>query len=269
MFPRSVLKIFAVLFMLCAAALADAMPLATVLESAAITAAISGNGRDSISLRLTNASAEAVSVAIRAGSVFIGENGERQIVLRDLEAKLEAKGDSDAVLPAAALSSKNAGTQRTLKLMPEVEPRVAGLLALFAKQNDLPRVTAQLAVFIVLEDMNWDAWTLWLAATRAPGKGKQAVSPAEVAQAVDSLAFVKLSNPPKPPAMLADEALKRLALRNPWARGKAMVLYGMSVDNALSGDPALPPDLNQLLHMTPNDNCPICRQREKMKPEFP
>ena len=259
------IKIFAALFVFCAAALADALPLAKALE----IAAISGNGRDSASLRLTNPTAEPVTISIRAGTIFISETGERQVVLRDLEAKLEAKGEADAVLPMAALSSKNEGTQRTLKLALEPEPRLAALLALFSKQNDLPRTTAQLAVFVALEDMTWEAWTQWLAATRPPGKAKQAISPAEVAQAVDGLAFVKLSNPPKSPAMLADEGLKRLALRNPWARGKAMVLYGLSVDNALSGDPALPPDLNQLLHISANDNCPICRQREKMKPDLP
>ena len=263
------LKFLAALVVCCAAAFADVVPLATALESAAVKAVISGNGRDSASLRLTNETAEPVSVGIRAGSIFVSENGERQIVLRDLDAKLEAKGESDAVLPMAALSSKNQGTQRTLKLAPEPEPRLAALLALFAKQNDLPRTTAQLAVFVALEDMTWEAWTQWLAATRPPGKAKQTVTPAEVAQAVDGLAFVKLSNSPKSPAMLADEGLKRLALRNPWARGKAMVLYGLSVENALSGDPALPPDLNQLLHISANDNCPICRQREKMKPDLP
>ena len=113
--------------------------------------------------------------------------------------------------------------------------------------------------------MGWEAWTQWLDATRP----KQPISPAEVAQAVDALALVQISNPAKAPALLADEALKRLALRNPWARGKAMALYKMSVDNALTGDPGLPPDLNQLLHTTPNDNCPICRQRQKMQPELP
>lgn len=259
------LKVFAALFVSCAAAFADALPLAKALE----TATISGNGRDSASLRLTNPTAQPITIFIRAGSIFTSETGERQIVLRDLEAKLEAKGEADAVLPMAALSSKNEGTQRTLKLAAGPDPRLAALLALFAKQNDLPRTTAQLAVFVTLEDMTWEAWTQWLAATRPPDKAKQAITPAEVAQAVDGLAFVKLSNPPKPPAMLADESLKRLALRNPWARGKAMVLYGLSVDNALSGDPALPPDLNQLLHTAANDNCPICRQREKMKPDLP
>ena len=265
----NVLRLTAVFFLSCCAAFADAVPLAKALESGKVTAVMTGNGRDSASLRLANGAAEAVTVRIAAGSVFVGENGERQVVLRDLEAKLEPKGESDAVLPTAALSMKNTGTQRALKCAPAGEPRLAGLLPLFAKQNDLPRQTAQLAVFVMLEDIGWEAWTQWLASTRAPGKEKQAVSPAEVAQAVDGLAFVKLSNPAKPPALLADEALKRLALRNPWARGKAMVLYGLSVDNALTGDPALPPDLNQLLHTQANDNCPICRQRQKMQPEQP
>lgn len=267
-FSSAVLKMTLALILTCFTALAAPMPLATALAENRVKARVSGNGRDSISLRLSNTAADPLSISIPAGSVFIGENGERQIVLRDLDAKLEANGESDAVLPAAALSSKNTATQRTLKLAPDGEPRIAGLLPLFAKQNDLPRPTAQLAVFIALEDIKWEAWTQWLVSTRPPGKEAQPVSPAEVAQAVDGLGLVKLSNPPQPPVLLADEALKRLALRNPWARAKAMALYGMTVDNALTGDPALPPDLNQLLHTSPNDNCPICRHRQKMQPDF-
>ncbi|MEK0450320.1 MAG: hypothetical protein RL088_2588 [Verrucomicrobiota bacterium] len=265
----SVLKALLILvFCVCFTAFAETIPIEKAIADGRVNAAVTGNGRDSISVHLVNASRNAVTVSIAAGSVFAGESGERQIVLRTLDAKVDAQGEVDAVLPAAALSSANTGTQRALKAVPEGEPRIAPLLPLFAKQNDLPRPTAQLAVFVVMEDLTWESWTKWLAATRAPGKEKQPVTPAEVAQAVDGLAFVKLSNPAKPPALLADEALKRLALRNPWARGKAMALYGMTVDNALTGDPALPPDLNQLLHTAPNDNCPICRQRQKV-PEFP
>jgi hypothetical protein len=265
----AVLKAAFIVLALSLAAFADSLPLQKAVAEKRIDATISGNGRDSASVHLKNPDATAaVTVAISAGTVFVAENGERQVVLRDLEAKLDAGGEADAVLPSAALSSKNAGTQRALKLSPDGEPRIANLLPLFAKQNDLPRPTAQLAVFVAVEDMKWDAWTQWLASTRPPGKEKQGATPAEVAQAVDGLAFVKLSNPAKPPALLADETLKRLALRNPWARGKAMALYGMSVENTLTGDPAQPPDLNQLLHTTPNDNCPICRQRQKMQPDF-
>ncbi len=259
------LKSAIVLLALCVSVFAEAVTFSAAMEAQTVKAALSGNGRDSASVRLTNTTAQPMTVAIPAGAVFIAENGERQVVLRALDAKLEPMGEADAVLPMAALSSKNAGTQRTLHLSPDAEPKLAPLLPLFAKQNDLPRPTAQLAIFIVMENMGWEAWTQWLDATRP----KQPISPAEVAQAVDALAFIQLSNPAKPPALLADETLKRLALRNPWARGKAMALYKMSVDNALTGDPGLPPDLNQLLHSTPNDNCPICRQRQKMQPELP
>ena len=252
----------------CFTALADPVPLAKALTENRVTARMTGNGRDSISLRLGNTADGPLSVRIAAGSVFIADNGDRQIVLRELDAKLDANGESDAVLPAAALSPRNTAAERSVKFSPDGEPLLAGLLPLFAKQNDLPRPTAQLAVFVALEDIKWEAWTQWLVSTRPQGKEAQPVSPAEVAQAIDSLGLVRLSNPPKPPALLTDEALKRLALRNPWARAKAMALYGMTVDNALTGDPALPPDLNQLLHTSPNDNCPICRQRQKMQPDF-
>ena len=264
-----VLKIALALLASALAALAEALPLAEAIQTGRVKVQMTGNGRDSASIRLTNTTSEAVTVVLAASAVLSGENGECQVLLRTLEANLDASGESDAVLPTAALSSKNSATQRRLAIHPGGEPGLARLLPLFAKQNDLPRPTAQLAVFITLEDMSWESWTRWLASTRPPGKEKQPVSPAEVAQAVDALAFVKLSNPVKPPALLSDEGLKRLALRNPWARSKAMTLYGMAVDNALTGDPALPTDLNQLLHTTPNDNCPICRQRQKMQPDFP
>jgi len=94
---------------------------------------------------------------------------------------------------------------------------------------------------------------------------KQHPTPAEIAQAVDAAAYVRLTEPDKKPALLADDNFKRLALRNPWARAKAMALYGLSVDDALTGDPGLPPDLGKLLHTAPNDNCPICRQRALMQ----
>ncbi len=263
------LRLLSIAALFCATALAEPIPLAKALADGRVKATISGNGRDSISVHLVPASPAALDVAIAAGTVFAGENGERQVALRELRTKLSPDSEADAVLPAAALSSKNTGSRRALEIIPDGEPRIASLLPLFAKQNDLPKPTAQLAVFVVLEDMKWESWTQWLLANRPPGKEQQPITPAEIAQAVDSLAFVKLSNPEKPPALLSDESLKRLALRNPWARGKAMTLYGINVDNALTGDPALPTDLNQLLHTAPNDNCPICRQRQKMQPEFP
>jgi hypothetical protein len=191
------------------------------------------------------------------------------VTLRALKTELPAAAEMDAVLPTAALGTGNSALQRELSLSAEGEPRLAKLIALFDKQNDLPRPTAQLAVFITLDDIRWPAWRKWLEPAWAAEKPpKPHPTPAEVAQAVDAVAFAKLAAPEKSPAFLADDDFKRLALRNPWARGKAMVLYGMTVEDAITGEPSLPPDLGKLLHTAPNDNCPICRQRGKV-PDFP
>jgi hypothetical protein len=245
---------------------APAVPLADALARKQVSAEIGGNGRDTATLKLANSGKAALKVTLPAGTVLAGENGEKQITLRALTTDLAAGSEADAILPTAALSSKNTATQRVLSVVPAGEARLAKLLEFFDKQNDLPRPTAQLAVFIVLEDADWAAWQKWLApAWTAEKPAKQHPTPAEVAQAVDALAFAKLSAPDKKPALLANEEFKRLALRNPWARAKAMALYGLSVEDALTGDSSLPPDLGKLLHTAPNDNCPICRQRAQMQ----
>ena len=251
-------------------ALAADVPFTVAVAQKQLHAEFTGNGRDTATLKLTNLSKDKLPVVVPAGLVLAGENGERQVLLRALTMELAANEETDAILPTAALSSKNSNTQRALKPAAEPEPRLAKLIALFEKQNDLPRSTAQLAVFIVLEDLKFADWQTWLAPTWAREKPpKQHPTPAEIAQTVDALAFAKLAAPECKPALLADENLKRLALRNPWARGKAMVLYGLTVDDAITGDPSLPPDLGTLLHTSPNDNCPICRQRAKMQPDIP
>ena len=64
-------------------------------------------------------------------------------------------------------------------------------------------------------------------------------------------------------ALGSDSGLKLRALRNPWCRAKAMELYGITIP-ATTADGQVP-DLGQLLHTRPGDNCPICRQRALME----
>ena len=243
-----------------------ALPISEALAKHLVRADFMGNGRESATLHLANTGTAALKLRIPVGTLLVAENGEKQISLRTLTADVEGKGEADAILPTAALSSKNTPAQRTLTMAPTADPRVAKLLEFFDKQNDLPRPTAQLAIFISLEDLAWPAWQQWLAPVWSAEKPtKQHPTPAEIAQAVDAAAFIRLTEPEKKPALLADENFKRLALRNPWARPKAMALYGLTVDDAVTGDPSLPPDLGKLLHTSPNDNCPICRQRAQMQ----
>jgi hypothetical protein len=262
------LRIAALWVCCCAAAFAEAIPLAVAVAAGKVRADIAGNGRDIATLKLTSTSAEPLAILLAAGSPLDSKTGERQVTLRALEIRLEAGVSAEAVLPTAAIATTNTKADRALTLSAGTEPRLAPLVKLFENQNDLPRTTAQLAVFIITGDIQWPAWRAWSAA-EADRPVPNVPTPAEVAEAVDALALVRLAAPDWKPALLASEDLKRLALRNPRARAKAMALYGLTVENALTGDPGLPPDLNQLLHKSPNDNCPICRLRQKIDADIP
>jgi hypothetical protein len=247
----------------------EAISLGAALEQKRIGLTATGNGRDTLHLQIT--APAKVSLTIPAGAQFRSDTGETQISLRSLTVSPGAGAEVDAILPAAALSSRNAASDRAVNFAGSADPKLAKLLELFGQQNDLPRPTAQLAIFVVLEDLPWPAWKKWLepvwSAEKPPAKSHP--TPAEVAQAVDAIAFARLTFPDRKFAILADDELKRLALRNPWARGKAMALYGLSVEDAITGDSSLPVDLGKLLHTSPNDNCPICRQRNKGPIEIP
>lgn len=245
------------------------LPITAAFGSKDFACELSGNGRDLVTIKLTNHTATPAAFQVPAGLIVAGDDKEKQLLLRAVRVDVSANDQTEAIIPAAALSSKNGSVLREVKLATDTEPRLEKLLPLFEKQNDLPRPTAQLAVFVMLEDLPLPKWMQWLAQSRpnpkAPQPNPTAPTPEEVAQIIDALAFTHLAAPERKFTLLADEDLKRLALRNQWARGKAMVLYGLTVDDALTGEPALAPSLNQLLHTAPNDNCPICKQRAKMQ----
>lgn len=250
------------------ASAAESVPWSSALEKKQVSMEFSGNGRDTIHLQTS--APEKIKVTVPAGARFVGENGEAQISLRSVEIEPGPGSSVDAILPAAALKSTNTPSLRSLTSDLTGEPKLRKLLELFGSQNDLPRPTAQLAIFVALEDLTWANWKKWMEpvwTTEKPAKAHPTA--AEVAQAVDAVAFAKLAEPDRKFAILADEDFKRLALRNPWARGKAMALYGLSVEDAITGDSSLPVDLGKLLHTSPNDNCPICRQRTKGPADIP
>ena len=222
---------------------------------------MSGNGRDQLSLTIRNASAAPVAVAIPAG--FIAEDpagGDKMTVLRAASATIPPQGSVEVALPAAALSSKRACTAQPFAPTATAEPRLAGLLKFLADQPDAPKATAQLAILCLLEDITFPQWMQFLATTTASAPAEPHPTPSEVTQAIDVLGILRTVAPKQTFALAADPELKLRALRNPWCRAKAMQIYGLDL-----GDGAVPPDLGQLLHTKPNDNCPICRQRALMQ----
>ena len=165
---------------------------------------------------------------------------------------------------SAALSSKSPPSSKPLRLLDEKEPRLDPLLKRLSGQQDVPRVTAQFAVFCLLEDMTFAGWQKLLSAARTPDSAKEPhPTPAEVAQAIDVLGLLREVAPERTFALASEAELKLRALRNPVCRAKAMQLYGITA----TGDPAEYgiPSIGQLLHTKPGDNCPICRGRAEMQ----
>lgn len=230
-------------------------PLATAVDGKRLTVEARGNGRDQLELTLRNTSTAAVTVAIPAGLVAEGrDKPDRVIVLRKAEASVPPQGVVDVALPVAALSSKSTGATQIFNLTNASEPRLTPLLGYLANQPDAPRATVQVTVLCLLENLTYPQWLQFLGGGE-PAKDPHP-TPAEVTQAVDVLGLLRQLAPQQTFALTGDSELKLRALRNPWCRAKAMQVYGLSL-----GDGAVPPDLGQLLHTKPGDNCPICRQR--------
>jgi hypothetical protein len=238
-------------------------PIAAALNAKRLTVEAKGNGRDQLELTVRNVSPATMTVTIPAGLIAEGrDRPDRVVVLRKAEASVPPQGVVDITLPIAALSSKNAGGSQPFRLTAASEPRLTPLLDLLANQPDAPRETAQITVLCLLENLSYPQWLQYLAgATVDPAAAKEPrPTPAEVTEAVDVLGLLHKMAPEQAFALASDSELKLRALRNPWCRVKAMQVYGLNL-----GDGAVPPDLGQLLHTKPGDNCPICRQRALME----
>ncbi|MEO7319638.1 MAG: hypothetical protein ABIZ56_11670, partial [Chthoniobacteraceae bacterium] len=169
----------------------------------------------------------------------------------------------EALLPVVLLSSMVPPPDNSLRIVEDIEKRLDLLLKWLAGRQDVPRATAQLATFCLLEDMNFAAWQKHLADRRGPqSKAVAHPTPAEVAQAIDVIGLLKEVAPERAFALASDGELKLRALRNPWCRAKAMKLYGI---NMTDGSDFGLPNIGQLLHSKPGDNCPVCRSRMEMQ----
>jgi hypothetical protein len=238
--------------------------LAEALRDPALQCKITGSGHGVVQVAIENRGDGAMTIDQPAGLICASLAGDaRVITLRAAQIVVAAKGAADATIPAAALSTRNEGKLQPFAVTPDTEPKLAPFLAWLAKNNDAPRMTAQVAVLCVMEDVNFAQWQQFLAPQRVPSSA--APTPAEIAAAVDALGVLRTLEPERKFALAADGELRLRALRNPWSRAKAAQLFGIP-DPAGDGVAPTPPDLGTLLHTKANDNCPICRQRGLMQP---
>ncbi len=219
--------------------------------------ALTTNGRDELHLSAMSSAAAPRQIDLPAGTIAATPSGHRVIALQAARLAVPPGASADAAIPAAALSSKNPPLTEKATVTSDAEPRLAPLLKYLSTQKDVPRATSQCAVLALLEDITFDQWLQF--------RREEKPTDAPLVEAIDALGILRQILPEKPVRLAQDPDLKIRALRHPGARGKAMQLYGLT----LPGDAppgATPPDLGQLLHTKPGDNCPICRMRSQMQP---
>lgn len=224
----------------------------------ALAGEFTGNGRERLTFTETNPGRDARTVELPAGLIFAAGE-DRVLLVRTARLTVPPGGSVEALLPTVALSAKNACATRAFSATKEQVPALAPLLRLAAERADLPNDTTQLLALALLEDIAFTPWQDFLVAQRTKEAAEQPhPTPAEVTLAIDALGLLRQLAPERQFALGTDPELKLRALRNPWCRAKAVQLYGLDAV-------ALPPDIGQLLHARPGDNCPICRQRAKMQ----
>ena len=224
----------------------------------ALAGEFTGNGREKLTFTGTNPGKDVLTVEFPAG-LILAAGEDRVLVVRAARLAIPPGGSAEALLPTVALSAKNACATRAFASTKEQVPALAPLLRLAAERADLPNDTAQLLALALLEDIAFTPWQHFLAPQRTKEAAEQPhPTPAEVTLAIDALGLLRQLAPERQLALATDPELKLRALRNPWCRAKAVQLYGLDAV-------ALPPDIGQLLHARPGDNCPICRQRTKMQ----
>ncbi len=213
-----------------------------------------GNGRDQLALVATNPTNVEIKLHIPAGLVCSDDAGKQKVLVPLATIlTIPPNGIIEAVVPTVALSSRNTLlSHRSIPSRDKVE-RLLPLMAHLAGEPAIPRETTQLVALCLLENISFAQWQKF--------PDPQPAASDAVVTAIDALGILRRIVPDEKPALEEDSELKIRALRNPVTRLKAMQLYGMNPPAALEGGVA--PDLRQLLHAKPGDNCPTCRARAR------
>jgi len=235
-----------------------AVPLLEAMAKGPLKIEIRGDGRNQLTIVARNPGDIGASLEVPAGLVADGKGGSRVAVIRRAEMQIASGQTAEIVVPVVPLSLKNGAAVEVFVPVTERIGALQPFLDLSAKENDLPRATAQLAALLLLDQVDVMHWQEFL---RKEESKDPRPTPADIAAAVDAIAIVRKLAPERKIAMADDPEFRLRALRNPWSRAKAMQLFGM---NPPEGVPI--PDVNQLLHTRPGDNCPICRLRSQSDP---
>lgn len=187
------------------------------------------------------------AVRVPSGTVCVTEAGkDRCLVL-----KTTLAAEIATSIPVATLSgSLPEGTKwrPSEETISELAPLVQYLETKPATSLEALRLTA----LCLMSDPTFRQWNA-LSSDSAEAK---------VAAALDAVTLLREIAPGKSFALQEDGELKLAAYRTPGLRGKAMQAFQVKI-SPVPVNPKSLPNMEQLMHIAPGDDCPLCRIRGK------
>jgi hypothetical protein len=229
----------------------SALPLSEALARTDLRGVVRGNGESELTFAFTNPGNVALSIEVPAGLLGAAPDGSKMLTLRQARLELPPGQAGELAVPAISVSMRRAKAEQPYTIEQTTVPALQPLLDYSAAHDDLPRTTAQLIALLMLEEMTFTHWREYLG---------HEPSPLDVVSAVDALTITRQLKPAQKLPLVEDAEFRLRALRQPFARAKALQLFEM---NSPEGVPV--PDVSQLLHTKPGDNCPVCRMRSQME----
>lgn len=238
-----------------------ARPLSEVLADPRLDASFRLDAAGEVIFKARNTGTEAQVIAIPAPTVLATAGSARWFTIREAEIVLAPGERTEMRIPALRMSMQHQPAPGPLTLSAEKPACLDALIHFSKAHDDLPRPTAQLAAWMLLEDISYPQWIATLAAgSTPPDAARFTVPPEQLSTGIDALAIAKGLFPGRAFALAQAPEFRMRVLRFAKTRPKAMALFGMT---APEGIPEA--SIEDLLHTKPGDNCPICRWRGKMR----
>ena len=206
------------------------LDLPAAIDQGLVTADFTGNGREKMSISVTNKRDQAVRLHIPSGLVF--QNGNSSVVLlRPLDMDLKAGELKQEELQTAATSSANQVVDSSYSLTLLTEPKLVTLLAYLGKHPEASQEAVQTAVLALKENLPVSAFAKFVEAGTADLASKFDTSAfkVEVVDIISALTMLReIGVPDAQLALTIDPQLKIEAMIDPLAHASAMRYYGIT-----------------------------------------
>jgi hypothetical protein len=226
---------------------AEIVELAVAVEQKTIAAEFTGNGRERLSVAVTNPTKTPLKIVVPVGQTFESERN-LMIVVRPAEIEVRAGKTAEVIVQTAAVRSANKVLRRGYQLSSQVVPRIELFLTYVQQHPELTPAAVQTAILALTDNLPLSAVAKFqLAGGALPSRFNTDAFRVETPEIVSALASLKtMGMRDFQIAMTIDPQLKIESMIDPLSRPIAMRYYGISAEaewdfwkkELLHGEPA-------------------------------